>query len=319
MNIIRKIYWLVFVLILIEHLSASINIKIQYSGQKESLHNMTRKIFKQDIIRYQNFLGIEQGKSFNIDCIIASNKKEFSELLGHNTPDWLAGVMDYRDNIIILKSPEFDNISHQQYERTIKHELVHYLQNTVVPLSITPNWFDEGIAEYLVKSHDIRSQIILSRALNKEKLIPLDKLNFAISPNRTKSRLAYSESASVVDFLVIAYGEEAVRKILKGIRKGLTFAEAWKLATGMNYDYLGFHWKKYIKKRYKYIFLLDFKYLIWLIMPVLVILGYVIKKITNQKIKTRWDEEELDDETENATDEDNIEIFNNNNLPGKPD
>jgi hypothetical protein len=319
MNIIRKIYWLVFVFILIEHLYASINIKIQYSGQKESLPNMTRKIFKQDISRYQNFLGIEQSKSFNIDCIIASNKKEFAELLGHNTPDWLAGVMDYRDNKIILKSPEFDNISHQQYERTIKHELVHYLQNTVVPLSITPNWFDEGIAEYLVKSHDIRSQIILSRALNQEKLIPLDKLNFAINPNRTKSRLAYSESASLVDFLVIAYGEEAVRKILKGIRKGLTFAESWKLATGMNYDYLDFHWKKYIKKRYKYIFLLDFKYLIWLIMPVLVILGYVIKKITNQKIKTRWDEEDLDNETESRNYENYIEISDNDNLPDKPD
>ncbi|MCF7741015.1 MAG: hypothetical protein K9N00_04395 [Candidatus Marinimicrobia bacterium] len=284
-----KTYVFVVIIVFQHLLLGEIKIDIQYNGKQSSLPKLTHKIIKNNLENYQIFFGLD--KEPHIDCIIAAHQKEFDKILGHKTPPWLAGVMNYRENRIILKSPELENISHQQYETTIKHELVHYLQNSLVPLSITPNWFDEGVAEYLVKTHDLRGQIILSRALNQEKLIPLDKLNFALSPNRTKSRLAYAESASLIDLVVIGYGEEAIKNILHELKNGATFSESWEKITGTQYDFLDYHWKEYIKKRYKWIFLLDFKYLIWLIMPVLLIIAYLIKKITNQKTIKEWDDE----------------------------
>ena len=291
LHMLRYLKKYVFIAIIVLHhlLLGEIKIDIQYNGEQSSLPKVTRKIIENNLENYQKFFGLD--KETRIDCIIASNQKEFNAILGHKTPSWLAGVMNYRENRIILKSPQFENISHQQYESTIKHELVHYLQNSMVPLSITPNWFDEGVAEYLVKTHDLRGQIILSRALNQEKLIPIDKLNFELTPNRTKSRLAYAESASLIDLLVIGYGEESIKNILQELQKGATFSESWQTITGMQYDFLEYHWKEYIKKRYKWIFLLDFKYLIWLIMPVLLIIAYLIKKITNQKTINEWEDE----------------------------
>ena len=314
---IIKIYYFILIILFSLQLNAEIDVKIKYSGKNSSIPQLTRKIINKNYQRYENFLGLEED--LNMNCIIVTNKEELLRELGHQVPEWLAGVMDYRKNRIVLKSPKFENISHEQYESTIKHELVHFMQNSVVPLSITPNWFDEGVAEYLVKRHTIRSQIILSRALNREKLIPLDELNFAFSPNRTKSQLAYAESSSLIDFLMIAYGEEIIKDILTNIKAGQTFSRAWFSATGMEYEHLDFHWQKYIKKRYKWIFLLDFKYLIWLIMPVILIIAFIIKKITNQEIINEWDEESENEENKISPEDDIFKTFDNNDLSHKSD
>ncbi|MCF7884966.1 MAG: hypothetical protein K9M80_00590 [Candidatus Marinimicrobia bacterium] len=317
MNKYIKICFVILLLIFSQKMGAGIQVNIKYTGDNPSVPKLTRKIINKNFKRYKNFIGLDQD--LNMLCLIARNNKEFIEYLGHETPKWLAGVMDYRENRIVLKSPKFKSISHEQYENTIKHELVHFIQNAVVPLSITPNWFDEGIAEYLAKNYNIHSQIILSRALNQEKLISIKELNVAITPNRTKNQLAYAESASLIDFLLIAYGEEVIQTIFNHLKKGSTFSRAWSSATGMEYQYLDFHWRKYLKKRYKWIFLLDFKYLIWLIMPVLLVIGYIIKKITNREIINEWEEESEKQENKVDPAQEFLETPDHIDLPDKYD
>jgi len=62
--------------------------------------------------------------------------------------------------------------------------------------------------------------------------------------------------------------------------------------TDTEMDILEYRWKQYIISRYRWIFLLDIQYIIWLIIPLLVIIVYFIKGYRNKKIVQQWNIEE---------------------------
>jgi len=285
---IRKILHIVILLLSLSYHLQSFQINIQ--GDNQEINTLTKKIINRNTNRFISFFGIDTNMQVN--CILAENKSEVTKYFGQNTPQWVVGLTNFRENIIILKSPKLDQISYSQFENTVKHELAHYIQNQIVPLTITPNWFDEGIAEYLSDNFGVTNQVLLSHSMRDDKLIPLKKLEKKLLSNRTKSKLAYAESASLIDFLVLAFGEKAISQILDHIRSGATFPEAWNKVTGLKYNNISFHWSQYLENRYKWIFMLDFKYLIWLIMPVLLIIGFIIKKLSNLKTVNKWEEED---------------------------
>jgi len=132
---------------------------------------------------------------------------------------------------------------------TIEHEFIHLYQSMFVPLNITPTWFNEGWACYLASPYDIHSRIILSRAILNNQIIPLEKLADFLKYNRLQAELAYAESSSLIEYLIVVYGERIMGEIFKDMALTKDFDKTLQRLTDLDTETLEYHWKRYIAIR----------------------------------------------------------------------
>jgi len=237
-------------------------------------------------------------KSMSIRFILVNSRKEFELKTGSHLPYWAAAVTMFPQKIVVIKTPDLTNTTLRQYRQTISHELVHLVQGYHVPLNMTPAWFNEGLAVYLTDQFNLQSRVGLSRAIAKNSIIPLDQLSDFLQYNHVQAELAYTESATVIEFLTQVYGISVLTELFNTLSEKKDFDQSLYLVTDIEPGTLQFHWKKYITSRYRWIFLLDIQHIIWLIIPVLVIIVYFFKIKRNKKIFQKWNIEENDIQAE---------------------
>src|SRR5207253_9452121 len=89
-------------------------------------------------------------------------------------------------------------------KRSEAHELTHVLVGhlTFSCLGSVPTWLNEGIAVYGEGGLDAPSQRQLQTAIVSDKLLSVRALSGTFSAHPAKADLSYSESYSLVNFLV---------------------------------------------------------------------------------------------------------------------
>jgi len=265
------------------------NVHIFYPAKREQLAVFTMNTIQDNIPQLRSVFGVNTQP---IRVYITDSQASFEQLAGAHLPYWTAAVTIFPKQIIVLKSPGLTNTNLRQFRETVEHEFIHLYQGLFVPLNITPAWFNEGWANYISRPYDIQSRIVLSRAIIKNRIIPLPKLVDFLTYNHQQAELAYAESVSLIEFLVVVYGEPVIHEIFSDIAVTKNFETTLQKLTDTDIETLEYHWKKYIISRYRWIFLLDIQYIIWLIIPILVIIVYFIKGHRNKKIIQQWNIEE---------------------------
>lgn len=265
------------------------NINIYYPEKREQLAYFTLNTIQNQIPPLQKVFGNPPGEIY---IYITDSQEAFKQTAGSHLPDWTAAVTIFPRQIIVLKNPSLTKSNLRQFRETIEHEFIHLYQSMFVPLNITPAWFNEGWACYLASPYDIHSRIILSRAIFNNQIIPLEKLADFLNYNRLQAELAYAESSSLIEYLIVVYGEQVMGEIFKDMALTKDFDKTLQRLTDLNTETLEYHWKRFIARRYRWIFLLDIQYIIWIIIPLLVIIVYFIKGHRNKKIVQRWNVEE---------------------------
>jgi len=269
------------------------NIHIFYPEKREQLAIFTLNTVQNQIPQLRNMF----GDNIRPVCIyITDSQGAFEKIAGSYLPDWTAAVTIFPQKIIVLKNPSLTNTTLRQFRETIVHEFIHLYQGMFVPLNITPAWFNEGLAQYISSPYDIHSRIILSRAISTNQIIPLKKMAGFLKYNHLQAELAYAESSSLVEFLVVVYGEQIINDIFRDMAVTKNFNSTILRLTDIEIEILEYRWKKYIASRYRWIFLLDIQYIIWLIIPLLVIIVYFTKGHRNKKIVQQWN---IEEKTEN--------------------
>jgi len=271
------------------------NIHIFYPEKREQLAVFTMNTIQDHVPQLRNVFG---DNTRPIRVYITDSQAAFEQLAGSHLPYWTAAVTIFPKQIIVLKSPGLTNTNLRQFRETVEHEFIHLYQGLFVPLNITPAWFNEGWANYISRPYDIQSRIILSRAILKNRIIPLSKLVDFLTYNHLQAELAYAESSSMIEFLVVVYGEQIIHEIFSDIVVTKNFHVTLQRLTDTEIEILEYRWKKYIVSRYRWIFLLDIQYIIWLIIPLLVIIVYFIKGRRNKKIVQQWN---IEENSENET------------------
>lgn len=269
------------------------NIKITHSHKYEELAQFTNRVIKEFTEELPSFFIPQDGE---LHFIIVNSEDDFERYVGQNIPKWTSGVTIFPAGIVVVKTPDLVKSTLRDYKETIIHELIHGIQGNIVPLNLTPVWFNEGLAVYFTKEYNLRDKIILSRAIMKNTLIPLDRLSNVLEYNRQKTELAYAESASVTEFLVSVYGAEIIGEIFENMQAGYSFMRSIELITGIEYSGFENLWRDYTSNSYKWVFLLNFQYILWLIIPPLVIFAYFIKRLRNKRIVDAWEIEAINNE-----------------------
>ncbi|MBN1304711.1 MAG: hypothetical protein JXA13_09780 [Anaerolineales bacterium] len=177
----------------------------------------------------------------SIDLYIYANTSDMQDAILYE-PSWTGG-MAYPDfNIVII------GISPRDMEwgkNTEVHELTHVLvgHQTFSCLGDVPTWLNEGLAVYSEGGLDHASQNRLEAAIRDDTLFSVRSLSGSFSEIPDKADLSYSESYSIVNFLIKEYGRDKMTALLLRLRDGTTIDSALQEIYGFNIEGLEDAWR----------------------------------------------------------------------------
>ncbi len=171
-----------------------------------------------------------------IDLYIYANTDDMRQAVLYE-PGWTGGQAYSENDIVII------GISAGQIDwgkGAIAHELTHVLVGhlTFTCLGYLPGWLVEGLAMYGQGGPDDFSKAAFAQAVSDDKLISVQALSGGFSENPDQANISYSESYSLVNYLIDEYGKDAMLALLKALKEGATVDGALKAVYG--FDINGF-------------------------------------------------------------------------------
>ena len=126
------------------------------------------------------------------------------------------------------------------------HELTHlmFAERVDSPRAKPPAWLNEGLAMYFEPGGGYRESDV-QRAFRSDDLIPLRHMK-TVPGKPDEVRLFYSQSASVVRFLMEQFDAERMDALLTEINGGSKIDEALSATYGVGVDDLDKSWRRYL-------------------------------------------------------------------------
>jgi len=263
-----------------------------YGGQVEDIPEIVQLI-KKESWKLINEFGAIEPQPFSV--YITGNMEEFYIKSNGPVPEWGVAVAKQNPDRIILKAPGIANISFSRMKEVIIHELNHiYLFRTTNHHSM-PSWFKEGMAMRSSGEFSLLHKIEISKSQWQNHTLPLIRLQNFNTYSKGNVKLAYGESAAAVEALEYYYGEDIIIKILTNMRQDMDFQEALEFASNKELLNFQINFETYLKDNYNWVFLLRSPQLVYVILPIILVFGFIYHRYRSKKIIKRWEiEEELD-------------------------
>jgi len=152
--------------------------------------------------------------------VILYSARSFREVtLG---PDWTGGLYDGKIRLPI-KDLDEDN---PRLARVLMHEYVHAVVHSFT-LDKCPTWLNEGLAMYLEGRPAPQIRLLADLRNLEGSFRELDSV---------QAQIAYTLSLSAVSFLIDQYGMYKIKQILKTMKKGNSFHEAFNELMPVSYS-----------------------------------------------------------------------------------
>jgi hypothetical protein len=179
-----------------------------------------------------------------IDLYIFADTNDLKDAILYE-PSWTGGQAFADHDIVIL------GISQNDLDwgtDAIVHELTHVLVGhlTFSCLGAVPTWLNEGLAVYSEGELDSASQTQLDEAIRNDNLLTVRSLSAGFSEVSDKAYLSYSQSFSIVKFLIETHGQTKMTALLTALRDGATVDDALSQTYGFNIEGLETEWRQAI-------------------------------------------------------------------------
>lgn len=160
-------------------------------------------------------------------------------------PSWTGGLAYAPHNIVIIG---INQAILEWGKSTEAHELTHVITGhmTFNCASSVPTWLNEGLSTYSEGKLEDASQKQFDQAVQDDTLMSLRSLSGGFSEKSDKADLSYSESYSVVSFMLKTYGRAKMTALLKALQSGKTIDEGLQQVYGLDTDRLEDVWRKAI-------------------------------------------------------------------------
>ncbi|NWG35385.1 MAG: hypothetical protein HXY42_13195 [Chloroflexi bacterium] len=176
-----------------------------------------------------------------IDLYIYADTNDLREAILYE-PSWTGGQAFPEHDIVILGISQSD----LEWGRdAIVHELTHVLVGhlTFSCLGGVPTWLNEGLAVYSEGGLDPASQEQLEDAIRNDTLLTVRSLSAGFSEVPSKAYLSYSQSYSIVKFLIETYGQAKMTALLTSLRDGAAIDDALMDIYGFDVEGLEDAWR----------------------------------------------------------------------------
>ena len=210
-----------------------------YSGNQDFAQDLLTAA-ETGLARLQNDAGLQPDQPIHL--YIYANTDDMKDAILYE-PTWTGG-MAYADHDIVIIG-----ISQRDLEwgrTTIAHELTHVLVGhlTFSCLGDVPTWLNEGLAVYAEGELDPASRSQLDQAISDDQLLSVRSLSGGFSEVPSKAYLSYSQSYSIVKFLIETYGQDSMNSLLIALRDGNTIDDALLQVYGFDIDGLENAWRE---------------------------------------------------------------------------
>ncbi len=209
-----------------------------YSGSREFAEDLLNTAIT-GLDRLANVTGVRPQAPIHL--YIYANTAHMQDAILYE-PSWTGGVAFIENDITIIGiSPEYLEWG----KRTIVHELTHLV---VGQMSFScgrnvPTWLDEGIAVYAEGGLDDYSAAAFQRAIATNDLLPVRSLSNGFSQHPNLADLSYSQSYSLVRYLINTYGTSRLLALFGALRDGLTVDQGLQQVYGFGVDGLEDRWR----------------------------------------------------------------------------
>ena len=263
-----------------------------YGGRVDDIPEFVQLIQDETKNLTQKF-GQVQPLPFSI--YITSNMKDFNEKTKGPVPEWGIAVAKMNPDRIIMKAPGIANISFSRMKEVMIHELNHIYIFRIPNYASIPSWFKEGMAMRSSNEFSLLHKIEISQSIWQQQILPLSRL-INISPySRDKVKLAYGESAAAIEALEFYYGENSLLNIITNLYHAQDFEEALESAIGEEFVDFQIKFELYLENNYNWLFLLRASKYIYVILPLILVLGFIYHRYRNNNKLMQWEmEEELE-------------------------
>ena len=213
-------------------------------------------------------------------------------------PEWGIAVAKSNPDRIILKAPGIANISFVRMKEVIKHELNHIYLYRIPQHHSMPSWFKEGLAMRSANEFSLLHKIEISKSIWRKQTIPLQRLQNISSYSRGRVKLVYGESAAAVEALEYFYGENILKNILNKMHFGFDFKQALEFSSNEKLLDFQINFEIYLENNFNWVFLLRASKFIYVILPLILIIGFLYHQNRSKKIMKQWEIEERLDNSE---------------------
>lgn len=158
--------------------------------------------------------------------------------------DWAGGVAFSEYNTILMGVPP--GIAADWGRTTVRHELAHLVIGQFGSSCVggrRPTWLNEGLAVYAEGEPDSSTLADITNGIQNNQFEPLRSLNGSFPAHDDAAGMAYSQSYSVVDFMLTEYGQEKMQALILNLAEGTGYDEALEDVYGMNVDGLETAWR----------------------------------------------------------------------------
>lgn len=211
-------------------------------------------------------------------------------------PDWAVGVAYPALSRMVVRSALTRKEKGQIKPLEIfKHELAHIvLEQALADNGGAPRWLSEGFSMYHARQWTIHGQRTITEVTLKNAFIPLSILTSSFPANEDAARIAYSESFSLVAFLLNdeRYGRRVFHKFINNLKQGMDANSALLSAANVSLERLEAEWQTSLKDRYSWFNYLADIGLFWFLLSVGFFVIYLIKRQKVKWIQEQWEEEE---------------------------
>ena len=158
-------------------------------------------------------------------------------------PGWTGGLSFIGYNIIILGIPAGQE---KWGMGAIAHELMHTVvdDSTFSCLVQIPTWLSEGLAMISEGGPGDQGLSDLQGAIDQNRIFPLRSLGGGFPEDANQAQLAYEQSYSVVNYLIVTGGAGKMRSLLTLLSNGTAIDEALNVIYGFSLDGLDTAWRK---------------------------------------------------------------------------
>ncbi len=176
---------------------------------------------------------------------IYQSNDDFAASQAPNSEPWVVGTAYVQLGLIVLVLPPGNPA---EVRRTVPHEMTHQVlyQATKNPFAGLPTWLDEGLAVYNQEISDPSFPGLVDAASDSGQLDSIQSLTSSFPYDTESATLAYAESVSIVDYIVETFGRDAIPRLTRATKQGLSYGDAVHIGLGISIDELDRRWTTWL-------------------------------------------------------------------------
>jgi len=179
-----------------------------------------------------------------VEVYLYATPQDLALSLPPGTPADLEALTLHEVNVVLTSfGPETSYIPDLQ--RVLAHEAAHVYLHAMAPGERVPLWLNEGLATSVQQTvaPDPDARTLLEQAAREGTLMSLLNLCASFPLDASGARLAYAQSASVVDWIQDRYGPSQLRQLFVAYADGATCEGGVYRVLGVSLEALEAQWR----------------------------------------------------------------------------